>query len=324
MTGFKLCFASLCGVLATFALFASPMHAYPTRPITVVVPFPPGGVADGTARVLENALATELGQPVVIENKGGSGGNIGAAFVARSAPDGYTLLMTPNAVIAMNPFTYKSFPFDPLKDLSPIGMIGESYLGLVVLASSPINSISDLIAFAKAKPGELTYAHPGTGSSHHIAGALLNKKAGIDVTAVPFQGAGPSLQSLLGGHISMSYSTLSGILHYVKSGQVKLLGIAEKDRIKSMPEVPTIYETVNGVEAGVWMGLLAPAGTPKDVIDRLNSALNKVLASQDIDQKLSRIGVVAKPESVSDFLKRIQDDLRFWKEAIPLAGIVPQ
>jgi tripartite-type tricarboxylate transporter receptor subunit TctC len=305
----------------TAAAFA---QSYPTRPITLIVPFPPGGIIDGTARVIEPILSKELGQPIVIENKGGSGGNNGTALAARAEPDGYTLLVVPNAVVVINPYTFKNYPIDPAKDLAAIGMIGESYLGLVVLASSPFNSVADVVAAAKAKPGELTFAHVGVGSGHNIAGALLNKKADINITPVPFQGAGPAMQSLLGGHITMSYGTLAGVLPYVQSGKMRLLGIAERQRIKMMPDVPTIHETVPGVESPVWVGLFAPTGTPKDIIVRLNAAVNKALALPEVQEKLERMGVILTPGTPDSLQQRVRDDLKFWREAIPLAGITPQ
>lgn len=299
-------------------------QTFPSRPVTLVVPFPPGGVIDTTARVIESELSKELGQPVVIENKGGSGGNLGTHLVARAQPDGHTLLMAPNSTVVTNPFTFKNYPIDPVKDLAGVGMIGETYIGLVVPASSPFNSLQDIIAAAKAKPAEYTYGHIGVGSAHNIAGALLNKKAGINITPVPFQGAGPAMQSVLGGHITMSYGTLAGILPYVESKQMKLIAIAEPKRIKKLPQATTMEEVVPGVEATVWVGVFAAAGTPKPIVDRLHAALNKVIANPEIQTKLDRIGVVPAPGSVADFEKRVRDDLKFWREAVELAGITPQ
>jgi len=312
-------FAAILGLTAV-----ATAQSFPSRPVTLIVPFPPGGVIDTTARVIESELSKELGQPVVIENKGGSGGNLGAQLVSRVQPDGYTLLIAPNATIVTNPFTFKNYPIDPVKDLAAVAMVGETYLGLVVPASSPFNSVQDIIAAAKAKPGEYTYAHIGIGSGHNIAGALLNRKAGINVTPVPFQGAGPAMQSLLGGHISMSYGTLAGILPYVEAKQMKLLAIAEPARIKKMPDVVTMNEVVPGVEATVWVGVFAPGGTPKPIVDRLNAALNKVITVPEVQAKLDRIGVVPAPGSVADFEQRVRDDLKFWREAVELAGIAPQ
>jgi tripartite-type tricarboxylate transporter receptor subunit TctC len=303
---------------------AAPAQVFPSRPITLLVPFPPGGVIDTTARVIEAELAKELGQPVVIENKGGSGGNIGTNMVARAQPDGHTILMVPNATVVMNPYTFKNYPIDPGKDLTGVAMIGETYIGLVVKADSPFNTVQDIIAAAKAKPGELSYSHIGPGSAHNIAGALLNKKADINILPVPFQGAGPALQSLLGGHISMSYSTIAGVVPYLESKQMKLIALVEPGRIKKMPDVVTINEVVPGVQVTSWLGVFAPAATPKPIVDRLNAALNKVLALPDIQTKLDRIGVVPMTGTAAEFNKRVQDDLKFWKSAIEVAGITPQ
>ncbi len=319
--------ATMAAVTSSLVLgltFAAAAQGFPSRPVTLVVPFPPGGVIDTTARVIEAELSKELGQPVVIENKGGSGGNLGTQLVARAQPDGHTILMSPNSTVVTNPFTFKNFPIDPVKDLAGVGMVGETYIGLVVPAASPFNSLQDVVAAARAKPAQYTFAHIGVGSAHNIAGALLNKKAGIDITPVPFQGAGPAMQSLLGGHITMSYGTLAGILPYVETKQLKLLAIAEPKRIKKLPDVTTMAEVVPGVEATVWVGVFAPGGTPKAIVDRLNAALNKVIAIPEIQVKLDRIGVVPTPGTVADFNKRVRDDLKFWKEAVELAGISPQ
>jgi tripartite-type tricarboxylate transporter receptor subunit TctC len=299
-------------------------QTFPSRPVTLLVPFPPGGVTDTTARVIEADLAKELGQPVVIENRGGSGGNIGTNMVARAQPDGYTMLMVPNATVVMNPYTFKNYPIDPGKDLTGVGMIGETYIGLVVKADSPFNSIQDVIAAAKAKPGELSFGHIGAGSAHNIAGALLNKQAGINILPVPFQGGGPALQSLLGGHITMSYATIASAVPYLEAKQMKLIAFAEPSRVKQMPNVPTINEVVPGVQVTSWVGVFAPAATPKPVIDRLNAALNKVLAMPEVKAKLNRIGVVPMTETPAEFNKRVQEDLKFWKGAIAVAGITPQ
>ncbi len=288
------------------------------------MPFPPGGVIDTTARVIEAELAKELGQPVVIENKGGSGGNLGTQMVARAQPDGHTILMVPNAVVVMNPYTFKNYPIDPAKDLAGVAMVGETYIGLVVQANSPFNSVQDIVAAAKAKPGELTYAHIGPGSAHNIAGALLNKKADINIQPVPFPGAGPALQSLLGGHITMSYATIAGVAPYLESKQMKLIALVEPGRIKKMPEVKTVNEVVPGVEVTSWVGVFAPAGTPAPIIDRLNGAINKVLALPEVVAKLDRIGVVPMTGTAAEFEKRVRQDLTFWKDAIGVAGIAPQ
>ena len=319
----KLLQVVLVAVGVAFSFVAS-AQTYPNRPITLVVPFPPGGIADGTARVVGPALSAALGQPVVIENRGGSGGNLGVAAVARAAPDGYTLLMTPNSPVVQNPFMFKNYPINSERDLAPIAMIGEGYIGLVVQKSSPINSVQDVIAAAKAKPGELTFGNIGVGSSHYFAGALLNKKAGINIIPVPFQGAGPAMQNLLGGHVSMSYGTLSGVLSYVQSGQLKLLAVAESKRVRDLPDVPTIAETVPGVVTSTWEGFFAPAGTPSAIIDRLYEATKKALETPEVQQKLTRIGIVPNLMPPDELKRTVHEDLKFWRQAVETAGLQPQ
>jgi tripartite-type tricarboxylate transporter receptor subunit TctC len=316
--------AAAVGCLFFGSIISANAQNFPSRPITIVVPFPPGGVTDTTARVLEAGLAKELGQPVVIENKGGSGGNIGTQQVARSEPDGHTLLLVPNATVAMNPYTFKNYPIDPAKDLTGVGMVGDTYIGLIVPASSPFNSVQDIVAAAKAKPGEYTFGHIGIGSAHNIAGSLLNKKAGIQITPVPFQGAGPALQSVLGGHVTMSYGTIASVAPYIEAKQMKLLALVEPARIKKLPNVGTINEVVPGVEVTSWVAIFAPAATPKPIIERLNAALNTVLKTPDVQSKLDRIGVEPTPQSAADLDKRPREDLKFWKQAIEDVGITPQ
>jgi tripartite-type tricarboxylate transporter receptor subunit TctC len=315
--------AVLLAVINLVTASAAWAQTYPARPITLVVPFPPGGVVDGTARVVEPALSAALGQPIVIENRGGSGGNLAVGAFARAAPDGYTLLLTPNSPLTMNPYMFKNYPINPEKDLAPIAMIGEGYIGLVVQASSPIHSVTELIAAAKAKPGQLTFGHISVGSSHYIAGALLNKKAAIEIIPVPFQGAGPAMQNLLGGHISMSYATLSGVIPYIESGQMRLIALAESKRIRQFPNIPTISETVPGVATSTWLGLFAPAGTPKPIIDRVHRAVTTALESAEVREKLNRIGVVANLSSPDELGRIVHEDLKFWREAIAAAGLEP-
>lgn len=313
--------ALLVGGLVTVSV--ADAQTYPTRPIALMVPFPPGGVADGTARVVESALGAALGQPIVIENRGGSGGNLAVGLFARAAPDGYTLLMTPNSPVTMNPYMFKNYPINPERDLAPIAMIGEGYIGLVVQASSSIRTIAELIATAKAKPNQLSFGHIGAGSSHYLAGALLNKKAAIEVIPVPFQGAGPAMQNLLGGHLSMSYATLSGAIPYIESKQLRLVAVAESKRVKQFPDVQTIAETVPGVTTATWMGLFAPAGTPKSVIDRVHQAVITALGSADVQEKMKRIGVVPMPSSPQELARIVHDEMKFWREAIATAGFEP-
>lgn len=308
---------SLLALLATVAL----SQTYPSRPITLVAPYPPGAVTDSLARILQTPLVDGLGQPIVIDNRSGAGGVIGANFVSRAPADGQTLLITVNAPIVMSPFMQSNFPFDPAKGLSGVAMVAETYLALAVQKSSPINTVADLVKVAKEKPGELTFGSAGVGSAHHIAGELLNKYAGISIVHVPFQGGAPAVQNLIGGHISMSYGTLPSVLPYVESGQLKLIGLAEPKRISELPDLPTIGETVPGVETTTWVGVFAPAGTPKEILDRLNKVIADALKTADVRSKMANLGMKPALQSADQFDKTVTKDLSFWKSAVEKAGI---
>ena len=225
--------------LATLVLPAAADN-FPSRPVTIIAPWPPGAGVDTMARILQTKFSELLGQPVVIENRPGSAGNNGAATALRAAPDGYTLLLSVNATVVMNPFTYKNFPFDPAKDMVGISRMTETYMALVVPAASPIKSISDLIAEAKKQPGKLSYGSAGHGSGHHIAGETLNRKAGIEVMHVPFVGTAPAVTNVVGGHITMTYATLPTVVSFVENGQLRIIGMAEDNRVKSFPDIQTI------------------------------------------------------------------------------------
>ena len=310
------------GLLASAAL----AQDYPTKPITIVAPFPPGASTDGVARILQPKLAEVLGQPVVIENRAGAAGNIGTASVARAAPDGYTLVLSVNAPFVLNPFMYKNFPYNPVEDFIPIINIGETAMTLVVQDTSPIKSVKDLIEAAKKEPRKLTFGSSGIGSGHQLAGELLNKHAGIQLTHVPFQGGGPAVQNLLGGHLSMTFGTLPAVLPHIRSGKLRLIAFAELKRQKDYPDIPTIGEIVPEAAAatGTWLGVLAPAKTPRPVIDKLNAAVRKALDNDDARQKLAAIGVLPVLSSAAEFDKDIKDAYAFWGKAIPAIGIAPQ
>lgn len=299
-------------------------EAYPSHTITVVVPFPPGGIADSVARILAPALSAALAQNIIIENRGGSGGNFGVATVSRAAPDGYTVLMTPNSPVVMNPFMYKSYPIEPEAGLTPIAAIGQGYMALAVQVASPINSVSELIAVAKQRPDELTFGHLGVGSSHYVVGALLNSKANIGIVPIPFQGAGPAIQALLGGHIAMTYGTLSALMPYVQSGQLKLLAVAEARRVSQLPQVPTIAETVPGVMTFTWEGVFGPPKLPEAIVDRLYKSIKIALESEEVQQKLIQIGIVPNVGTPDELKSTVRQDLVFWRDAIASAGFKPQ
>jgi tripartite-type tricarboxylate transporter receptor subunit TctC len=315
-------FAIVCA--AVLSSTASHAETYPTRPITIIVPFPAGALSDAAARILQPKLSEALGQSVVIENRGGAGGVTGTVAVARAQPDGYTLLVTVNAPVVMGPALQKSYPFDPTKALAGVSLLTETYLALVVRSESPIKSVTDVIRIAKEKPGQLTFGSAGVGSAHQIAGALLNAKAGIDVSHVPFQGGAPAVQNLAGGHIDMSFATLPSVMPLVKGGQLRLVALAEPKRYAGLPDLPTISETVAGVETTSWVGMLAPAGTPMDIRERLAKIVAAAMETPDVRDKMLALGMTPVPMGPAAFDRLIADDLKFWRGAVETAKIEKQ
>jgi tripartite-type tricarboxylate transporter receptor subunit TctC len=315
-------------VVAAVGLAAAVLPAaadtFPSRPVTIIAPWPPGAGVDTMARILQTKFSEALGQPVVIENRPGSAGNIGAATALRAAPDGYTLMLTVNATVVMNPFLYKSFPFDPAKDMAGISRLTETYMALAVPASSPIKSIPDLVAEAKKQPGKLSYGSAGHGSGHHIAGETLNKVAGVEILHVPFVGTAAAVTNVVGGHVSMTYATLPTIVSFVENGQLRIIGMAEDTRVKALPNIPTIAETVPGVSTSTWYGLFAPAGTPKPVIDRLYKAVRFALDDPDTQKKLEKAGYTLVGSTPEELDARVKRDLDYWGKTIPGVGIEPR
>jgi tripartite-type tricarboxylate transporter receptor subunit TctC len=299
-------------------------QTYPTRPITIIVPFPAGALSDAAARILQPKLAEALGQSVVIENRGGAGGVTGTAAVVRAQPDGYTLLITVNAPVVMGPALQKNYPFDPAKALAGVSLLTETYLALVVRNDSPIKSVADVIRLAKEKPGQLTFGSAGVGSAHQIAGALLNAKAGIAINHVPFQGGAPAVQNLVGGHIDMSFATLPSVMPLVKGGQLRLVAMAEPKRYAGLPDLPTVNETVPGVETTSWVGFLAPAGTPKEIRERLAKIVADAMQTPDIRDKMLALGMTPIPAGPDAFDRVIAEDLKFWRGAVETAKIEKQ
>jgi tripartite-type tricarboxylate transporter receptor subunit TctC len=311
-------FATAVAALAATSAFAQP---YPTRPVTFIVPFPPGAVTDSMARVLQSAIEGPLGQPIVIENRPGAGGVLGTNLVAHAQPDGYTLLVTVNSPVVQSPFIQANYSIDPTTALSGVARVADTYLALAVQKKSPINSVADVIRLAKERSGQMTFGSAGVGSAHQIAGELLNENAGIKITHVPFQGGGPAIQNLIGGHIDMSYGTLTAVLPFVESGELKLIAIAEPKRIAEFPDLPAINETVPGVETTTWVGVLAPAGTPKPIRERWYELIANALKTPDVIAKMKTLGVNPALEGPDQFDATIAKNLVFWKAAIEKTGM---
>jgi tripartite-type tricarboxylate transporter receptor subunit TctC len=312
---------SALALLTTGAAFG---QAYPTRPINMIVGFPPGGSTDATARILQDPMSAALGQQIVIDNRGGAGGTTGAAAVANAAPDGQTLLLTVNASITMNKFLQKNFPFDPKKALEPVALLNDVVLVLAVNSELPVHSVAELIDYAKKNPGKLSYGSSGVGSGHHICGELLKQKTGIDMVHVPYRGGGPAIQDLVAGQIQVSFGTLPAVLPHAASGKIRIIAAAEKKRIPELPDIPTIDETVPGVINIGWSGIMAPAGTPKPIVEKLNHVVNDALKQPAVVEKLKVQGLHIMTATPAEFGKMISDEIDYWSKIIPSIGIQPE
>ncbi|MGZ3408829.1 MAG: Bug family tripartite tricarboxylate transporter substrate binding protein [Xanthobacteraceae bacterium] len=297
---------------------------YPTRPITMIVGFPPGGSTDATARILQDPMSAALGQQIVIDNRGGAGGTTGAAAVVNAPPDGQTLLLTVNASLTMNKFLQKNYPFDPKTALEPVALLNDVVLVLAVNSALPVHSVAELIDYAKKNPGKLSYGSSGVGSGHHICGELLKQKTGIDMVHVPYRGGGPAIQDLVAGQIQVSFGTLPAVLPHAASGKIRIIAAAEKKRIPELPDMPTIDETVPGVINIGWSGIMAPAGTPKPIIEKLNRVANDALKQPAVVEKLTVQGLHVMTATPAEFGKMISDEIDYWAKVIPSIGIQPE
>ena len=311
--------------VAALLLFApwAPLSAqqYPMKPIRLVIGFSAGGPTDVTARLIGQKLTEKWGQPVVVEPRPGAGGNIAADFVAKSTPDGYTLLL-PAFAHAVNPALYAKLPFDTVKDFAPVTLFATAANILAVHPSVPVRSVKEFIALAKARPGELTYGSAGNGTASHLAGELLNSMAGIKITNIPYKGSAPASTDLLGGHISAAFPGVGIAMTHVRSGRLRALGIASLKRSTMMPEVPTISEAgVPGFEVISWYGLLAPAGTPSDSVQRLNSEVTRSLHEPDAIERLKSIGAEAVTTSPAEFGAFITREIAKWSKVVRAAGV---
>jgi tripartite-type tricarboxylate transporter receptor subunit TctC len=310
--------------LTLLAANAAIAQNYPNRPITMIVGFPPGGSTDAAARILQDPMGSALGQQIIIDNRGGAGGTTGAAAVVNAAPDGQTLLLTVNASLTMNKFLQKNYPFDPKTALEPVALLNDVVLVLAVNSELPVHSVAELIDYAKKNPGKLSYGSSGVGSGHHICGELLKQKTGIDMVHVPYRGGGPAIQDLVAGQIQVSFGTLPAILPHVASGKIRIIAAAEKKRIPELPDMPTIDETVPGVINIGWGGILAPAGTPKPIIEKLNRVANDALKQPAVMQKFSVQGLHIMTATPAEFKTMISDEIDYWAKIIPSIGIQPE
>jgi tripartite-type tricarboxylate transporter receptor subunit TctC len=297
---------------------------YPTKPIKFIVPYPPGGGTDVVARIVNEPLATALGQPIVIDNRGGAAGNLGTDIVAKAPADGYTILFTLSSH-TINPKLYEKLPFDVERDFVPVSLVALIPQILVANPSVPITSVKELIAYAKANPGKLNYASVGIGSPAHIAGELLKLKTGIDMVHVPYKGGGPAVVDTIGGQVQLAFVSMPAALQHVKSGRLRAIAVASAKRSASAPEIPTIAEAgVPDYAVESWYGALAPAKTPPAIVAKLNAAFAKVLESPQVKERLFAQGAEAASSSPAQFDRMMKDELAKWEQVIKSAGIKPE
>jgi tripartite-type tricarboxylate transporter receptor subunit TctC len=310
----------IAAILLAFAAAAGAQQPYPTQPIRLVVPWPPGGGVDTTARLIAQPLSQKLGQPIVIDNKPGAGGNIGTEIAARAAPDGYTLLMGSISPNAINVHLYSKLPFDIYKDFTPIIFVSSVPNVLVVPAGSPFTSVAELIAFAKANPGKLDYASGGVGSSQHLAASIFKSAAKIDVVHVPYKGTAPAEADLVGGHVQFMLDTTT-CLPFIAAGKMRALAVASKKRNPALPNVPTFDELgIPGVYSSSWYGLMGPAGMPRPIVDKLNADMREILASDDMKRKLVEFGAEIGGGSPEDFAGFIAAEIKRYGPVIQESG----
>jgi tripartite-type tricarboxylate transporter receptor subunit TctC len=293
---------------------------YPNKPIRLIVPFPPGGSNDIVARMLATQLAGPLGQSVVIENKGGAGGVLGTDSVAKAAPDGYSLLLI-SVAYAFAPALYKTLPYDPATAFAPITIVGRGPSALTVHPSVPVNTVAELIALAKKSPGKLNYASAGVGSFQHLSAALFMVQAGIDVVHVPYKGGGPAMADVMGGQAQIVMPSLIQVVPHIKSGRLKALGTSGTRRSSQLPDVPAIAETLPGYESQNWWGVLAPAGTPQPVLDRVYGAMSEVLQSKETGKRMESEGAETVRMTPPEFGRFIAAELAKWGRVARDVGI---
>ncbi|MCZ2495877.1 tripartite tricarboxylate transporter substrate binding protein [Xylophilus sp. Kf1] len=300
---------------------AHAQEAWPARPITLVVPFPAGGTTDIVARLAGVELSRELGQPVVIDNRPGAGGNIGAQMVARAAPDGYTLVMGTVGTHAINPSLYKKMPYDHLKDFAPISRVANVPNLLVANTSQPFKTVPELIAYAKANPDKLTFASSGNGTSIHLAGELFKVLTGVKMQHIPYKGSAPALADLIAGQTSIMFDNLPSSISFVRAGKLRPIAITTQARSAELPDVPTVSESgVPGFDAGSWFGLLAPANTPPAIVKRIDDALMKVMETTDLKKKIMDQGGVPVAETPDKFAAYIRAETTKWAKVVKESG----
>ena len=303
---------------------ATPVIAqqYPAKAVRMIVGFPAGGTSDIMARLTGQKLSEAWGQTFIIDNRPGAGGNIGTELVAKSAPDGYTLLVSPGSTLTSNPAVYSKVPFDTVRDFAPVTIIASVPNALVVHPSVPVNNVKELIALAKSRPGQLAYASTGAGQSTHLSAELLKLSAGINMIHVPYKGSAPALTDIVAGQVSVMFDNLPSCLPFIKSGRLKPLAVSSTSRSRALPDLPTVAESgVPGFDVTVWFAVLAPAATPRDIVNRLNGEIIKAIKTPDMRERLAQQGAEPVGNTSDEFAAVIKRDLAKWAKVVKDAGI---
>jgi tripartite-type tricarboxylate transporter receptor subunit TctC len=315
--------------LAGAAAFAAPTlfsglaraaDPYPSKLITIVVPQAPGGANDVIGRALAQKLADRLGNPVIVDNRQGAGGNLGTGYVARQPKDGYTLLLNAQSVQTINPFLYRKVGWDPVKDFDPVMLVGVAPYMLAVNPALPVKNLRELVALAKAQPGKINFASAGNGTVNHMLGEMLKTAAGVDIVHVPYRGAAAAATDVIGGQAQMTFGSIAGLLPFVKTGQLRAIGVCTEKRTQLAPDLPTLAETIPGLYANAWYGLFVPAGTPTEIVNKLHGEIVKVMDAPDMKERLAGLGVEAAPSTPEQLATLVKEDLVRWSKIVKDSG----
>jgi tripartite-type tricarboxylate transporter receptor subunit TctC len=310
--------------IAAFALAAGAVHAqtYPTKPVRFIVPYAPAGAYDLLARIVASKVSGRWGQQIIVDNRPGAEGSIGTELVAKSPPDGYTILMGGLPTHAINPALYKKLPYDHIKDFAPVAMVGAAATVLVANPALPAKSVTEFIAYAKANPGKLSYG--GGGTALHLSMEMLRAMTGIDVVYVPYKGSGPAIIDLMAGQISVMFDSVPAELAYIKSGKLRALGVGSSKRTAVLPDVPTLKEAGLPFEATLWYAIFAPAAVPKPVVDKISTDVVKTLADEDVQRRFGDMGVDATPSTPEQLADYVKSETAKWAKAVKDSGATPQ
>ena len=319
MRAFVGALAAAIGILGALATSANAQE-WPAKQVNLIVPFSAGGTTDLFGRLLAQHMHAKFGQPFIVENRAGAGGNLGAGAVAKAAPDGYTFLVGTVSTHAINPFLYSKLPYDTVKDFQPVSLIARLPNILVVHPSLPANNVQELIAHLKANPDKLSYGSSGAGTSIHLAAELFKIKTGTTMTHVPFRSSGDIMNNLTGGHINLAFDNITLAWPQVKAGRLRALAVSSTERSAIAPDVPTVADAIPGFEATSWHGVFAPAGTPKPIVDKMAAEMKRILELPDVKEKLFELGAVASPMAPADFVTFIEGERTKWAEVVKASG----